>query len=179
MVLITSDMNISNALKKAEIMPNIVPEGFSPLTLLDIKYSSGEDVALGNFIKPSDSAEAPKVNFIAPDKDSQYTLLMVDPDAPSKENPKLSPYRHWVVVNIPSSTDFAAASQMASYIGPAPPPNTRDHRYIFLLYKQPAKYSNFQALSEEPSKFDYKAFVQNNKLELVSVNFFISRNENN
>lgn len=55
----------------------VVPEGFSPLTLLDIKYSSGEDVALGNFIKPSDSAEAPKVNFIAPDKDSQYTLLMV------------------------------------------------------------------------------------------------------
>ncbi|CAO3699327.1 unnamed protein product [Rhizopus stolonifer] len=101
MVLITSDMNISNALKKAEITPNIVPEGFSSSTLLDIKYPKGSDVALGNFIKPSDSDEAPEVNFVVPDQDSQYTLLMVDPDAPSKENPKFSPYRHWVVVNIP------------------------------------------------------------------------------
>ncbi|CAO3700305.1 unnamed protein product [Rhizopus microsporus] len=77
MVLITADMNIANALKKAEISPNIVPEGFSPSTLLSIKYPKGEDVALGNFIKPSDSAETPNISFVAPDSDAQYTLLLV------------------------------------------------------------------------------------------------------
>ncbi|CAO3699329.1 unnamed protein product [Rhizopus stolonifer] len=179
MVLITSDMNISNALKKAEITPNIVPEGFSSSTLLDIKYPKGSDVALGNFIKPSDSDEAPEVNFVVPDQDSQYTLLMVDPDAPSKENPKFSPYRHWVVVNIPGSSNLASAQHISKYIGPAPPPKTRDHRYIFLLYKQSSTHENAQAFSSEPTLFDFKGFAQENNLELVAVNYFISRNDDN
>ncbi|RCH91511.1 Phosphatidylethanolamine-binding protein 4 [Rhizopus azygosporus] len=179
MVLITADMNIANALKKAEISPNIVPEGFSPSTLLSIRYPKGEDVALGNFIKPSDSAETPNISFVAPDSDAQYTLLLIDPDAPSKQDPKWGPYRHWVVVNIPGSADFMAANQLTSYMGPAPPPKTGDHRYIFLLYKQPSINSNFNALSQDASCFDYKSFVQQNGLELVSVNFFVSRNDDN
>lgn len=55
-----------------------MPEGFNSSTLLGIKYpSSGEDVAVGNFIKPSDSADKPEVTFVAPDQNAHYTLLMV------------------------------------------------------------------------------------------------------
>jgi hypothetical protein len=57
----------------------VVPEGFSPSTLLDIKYPSGEDVALGNFIKPEDSAQQPTVNFIPDDETAHYTLVLVRP----------------------------------------------------------------------------------------------------
>jgi hypothetical protein len=45
--------------------------------LLGIDYESGQDVALGNFIKPSDAAKTPKVSFIAPDESAQYSLLLV------------------------------------------------------------------------------------------------------
>lgn len=30
-----------------------------------------------------------------------YTLMMVDPDAPSRHNPKNREWLHWLVVNIP------------------------------------------------------------------------------
>lgn len=148
--------------------------------MLNIKYpKSGEDVAVGNFIKPSDSAEEPEVTFIAPDENAHYTLLMVDPDAPSKENPIKSPYRHWVVANVPGTSNFSQSSVLSSYMGPAPPPKTKDHRYIFLLYKQPNLNSSFSTLSQDTSCWDFKSFVKENDLELVGVNFFISKNDDN
>lgn len=55
----------------------VVPQGFTSSTLVSVNYPNGEDVALGNFIKPSDAAEAPTVTFIAPDQDAEYTVLMV------------------------------------------------------------------------------------------------------
>ncbi|KAI9243509.1 phosphatidylethanolamine-binding protein, partial [Helicostylum pulchrum] len=174
MVLVTLDQNITQSLKKADIIPDIVPQGFTSSTLVSVNYPNGEDVALGNFIKPSDSADAPTVTFIAPDPDAEYTVLMVDHDAPSKEDHTYSPYRHWVVANIPSSADFSQATELSGYIGPGPPPKTGDHRYIFLVYKQPKTDIAFNTLPKEPHCWDYKPFVQENQLELIGVNFFIS-----
>lgn len=96
MPLVTMDMNLNSSLKKAEISPNskfrftgpfslkvkhecsvVVPENFTPSTLVSATYANGEDVALGNFIKPSESADIPKVAFIAPDETAEYTLLVV------------------------------------------------------------------------------------------------------
>ena len=34
-------------------------------------------------------------------KDGFYTLMMVDPDAPSRRNPTNREWLHWLVVNIP------------------------------------------------------------------------------
>lgn len=31
---------------------------------------------------------------------AQYLLVMVDPDAPSRSNPRMKYWRHWVVSNI-------------------------------------------------------------------------------
>lgn len=35
-------------------------------------------------------------------EDVSYTLVMTDPDAPSRDDPKFGPFRHWVV-SIPCS----------------------------------------------------------------------------
>ncbi|KAI9480991.1 MAG: phosphatidylethanolamine-binding protein [Benjaminiella poitrasii] len=178
MPLVTMEMNLNEALKKADISPGIVPENFTPSTLISAQFPSGEDVALGNFFKPSESNETPKVTFVAPDQDAQYTLLVVDPDAPTKENPKWGPYRHWIVTNIPGSGDFSQATEVEPYLGPGPPPKTGDHRYIFLLYKQPATQEvNFGTLAKERNNWEYQPLVEKNNLELIAVNFFISRNE--
>ncbi|KAI8884803.1 PEBP-like protein [Backusella circina FSU 941] len=177
MPLVTMEMGLDCALKSAGISPNIVPEGFSPSTLLDIKYPSGEDVALGNFIKPEDSAQQPTVNFIPDDENSHYTLVLIDPDAPTRDDPKMSPYRHWVVCNIPGSSNFVQATEISSYMGPAPPPGTGDHRYIYLLYKQPSAGASAQVLSKNRGCWAHDAYVKESKLELVSVNFFISKKD--
>jgi phosphatidylethanolamine-binding protein (PEBP) family uncharacterized protein len=33
----------------------------------------------------------------------RYTLLMVDPDAPSPDNPAMREWLHWIVTNIPGA----------------------------------------------------------------------------
>ncbi|EDO34139.1 predicted protein, partial [Nematostella vectensis] len=64
-----------------------------------------------------------------------YTLLMTDPDAPRRSDPKFREWHHWLVVNIPGC-DVSKGMTAAEYIGSGPPKGTGLHRYIFLVYKQ-------------------------------------------
>lgn len=70
-----------------------------------------------------------------------YTVVMTDPDAPSRADPKFREWRHWVVVNVPG-TDVSKGLVYAPYIGSGPPKDTgmisrgfqRDGtEYLFLL----------------------------------------------
>lgn len=44
----------------------------------------------------------PHVHWDA-DQNSFYTLLMIDPDAPTRQSPKFKEWQHWLVVNIPGN----------------------------------------------------------------------------
>lgn len=63
---------------------------------------------------------------------------LVDPDAPSRKNPKFREWHHWLVVNIPGN-DISKGEELSAYIGSGPPKDTGLHRYVFLIYKQPGK----------------------------------------
>jgi protein FLOWERING LOCUS T len=63
-----------------------------------------------------------------------YTLMMVDPDAPSPDKPTAREWLHWLVVNI-SQLDVDQGIDLCEYMGPAPLEGT--HRYVFLLFEQP------------------------------------------
>lgn len=49
--------------------------------------------------------------------------LLTDPDAPSRQNPKLREWRHWLVVNIPGS-EVSKGQTISDYNGPSPPKGT-------------------------------------------------------
>ncbi|XP_039377559.1 phosphatidylethanolamine-binding protein 4 isoform X2 [Mauremys reevesii] len=49
----------------------------------------------------------PKIAYPQADKNKKYVLIMVDPDAPNRANPKYRFWRHWVVINI-KGTDLRA-----------------------------------------------------------------------
>lgn len=71
-----------------------------------------------------------------------YTLIMTDPDAPSRLKPDLREFVHWVVVNVDSlAGDVSGGEEVAAYLGPAPPYSSGLHRYVFTLYKQKDKFS--------------------------------------
>jgi hypothetical protein len=69
-----------------------------------------------------------------------YTLLMVDPDAPSPSNPNISEIIHWIVTDIP--WDLSVLSEITTPPGNvvlpylAPTPIAGRHRYTLLLYEQ-------------------------------------------
>lgn len=69
------------------------------------------------------------------DKEKLYTLIMSDPDAPSRAEPKFREFFHWGVINIPGS-DISAGREIVGFIGSGPPRGTGLHRYVFVVYEQ-------------------------------------------
>ncbi|KAI8371037.1 phosphatidylethanolamine-binding protein [Blakeslea trispora] len=168
-------------LKASKLIPDVIENtSFQPSTDLQIKYtSSGQSVDYGNLLTVSGTSEQPLVKFRVPDASQFYTLVMTDPDAPSAINPIYGPWRHWIVTNIdgenPEMSIQSPDNQLSPYVGPGPPPNSGDHRYIFLLYQQATRQA-FQPMQNERNErrnFDIRTFEKINHLELISANFFL------
>lgn len=105
------------------------------MNIFQVSYPSGVSVDLGNELTPTQVKDLPTVSWAA-EKDAYYTLFMVDPDAPSRINPKSREFRHWLVVNIPECS-VERGDEVTGFVGSGPPNGTGLHRYIFLVYKQP------------------------------------------
>ncbi len=88
---------------------------------------------------------SPILEFIGYPKEAiSFAIIMDDPDAP------LETCAHWVIWNLPGSTNFVAEDQNKNadkgvgqgkntldnvgYSGPCPPPRHGPHRYFFKVY---------------------------------------------
>ena len=65
-------------------------------------------------------------------------IVYLDPDAPSRKEPKYREWHHWLVGNVPGD-DVSKGEVLSEYVGSGPPPGTGLHRYVFLIYKQNAR----------------------------------------
>lgn len=90
---------------------------------------------MGKELTPTQVKDAPTVTWEA-EKGAFFTLLMVDPDAPSRQNQTFGDVRHWLVMNIPEAS-VESGEHLFEYRGSGPPKDTGLHRYIFLVFKQP------------------------------------------
>ncbi|KAF9916232.1 hypothetical protein BX616_004281 [Lobosporangium transversale] len=182
MPLITSDQATESALKKDGIIPDLL-DSFQPKTMLVISYGDGLEVALGNTLPVKDTQNPPQISFQVENPDDKYTLILTDPDAPSRANPKNREFRHWTVTNISGASDFQPAdvsqgNVLTEYMGPAPPAGSGPHRYIFLLFKQTSS-SDASALTTpltDRPKFNTKEFTSQAGLELVGANYYFAEN---
>lgn len=105
--------------------------------------------------------------------DTLYTLLMVDPDAPSRENPKMRSWRHWIVTNI-KGNDIHRGFIETYYAKPSPPKGTGYHRYILLVYEQPQRLY-LEKNHNSRGKFSVKDFARRNNLGVpVAANYFLT-----
>lgn len=50
-------------------------------------------------------------------QDAKYILVMVDPDAPSRYNPRARFWRHWLVTDIEVSRSIDASDSLAIVAG--------------------------------------------------------------
>ncbi|XP_031628685.1 protein D3-like [Contarinia nasturtii] len=137
MMTIYCNCDMSSDLEKSFIENEIIPDTLktAPKKILSVSYGSDAIVNLGNELKPTQTKERPTVTWEV-EKGAFYTLIKVDPDAPSRVNPAYRDIRHWLIMNIPES-DVANGDEIIEYIGAGPPKDTGLHRYIFLVFKQP------------------------------------------
>ncbi|VDN04776.1 unnamed protein product [Thelazia callipaeda] len=133
----STDMSVQEAFKKHGVVPDVVSVG--PTKLADVSYD-GHKVNLGNELTPTQVKDQPKVSWDA-EAGSLYTLVMTDPDAPSRKSPKFREWHHWLVTNIPGH-DVSKGDVLSEYVGSGPPHGTGLHRYVFLVYKQPSKIAD-------------------------------------
>ncbi|PAV80546.1 hypothetical protein WR25_11395 isoform A [Diploscapter pachys] len=163
------------AFKKHEVVPDVVKT--APAKVVKVNYDSGVEVNLGNVLTPTQVKDMPKLAWEA-DSGALYTVLMTDPDAPSRKDPKFREWHHWLVINVPGS-DISKGDTIAQYIGSGPPEKTGLHRYVFLIWKQPGKISDPEhgvltnRSGDNRGGFKAEAFVAKHKLgNPVAGNFY-------
>lgn len=160
-----------------KLVPDVID--VAPVEKLEVSYlKPNKKVDLGNELRPNDTLEAPAISYEA-DSDSFYTLMMVDPDAPSRKVPIFREWQHWLVVNIPA-TELKDGKTIREYLKCGPPPFTGLHRYVFLLFKQTDKIDFNESHSSNTyvfrARFSTKKFIKKYNLgNPVAGNFFLSQ----
>jgi phosphatidylethanolamine-binding protein (PEBP) family uncharacterized protein len=135
-----------DSLKSAKLLPStIIPESFTPDLLLGVKFPSGLAPERGSLARVSQVKEQPIISIRpAPASSaSTYTFMMIDPDAPTPDDPKFGYWRHWVVsaISLPSETTSsdditARGTTLTPYLAPGPKDESGPHRYLFLLFEE-------------------------------------------
>ncbi|XP_063241228.1 26 kDa secreted antigen-like [Bacillus rossius redtenbacheri] len=158
------------------VVPDVVAT--APSVQLDVTFSSGEAAHCGNELSPESTLSPPKVQ--APvDPAPFYTLLHVNPDAPL-----VAPYLHWLEVDIPGSGlrqgDISAGSTEATYRPPQPFPGAGPQRYVYLVYRQPARSAGDSLATDEETElryfFNVTGYAASRRLEgPVAGNFFLEQ----
>ena len=83
--------------------------------LYQVEYPGGFELKFGSELTPRQVKDEPTVHWTV-EEGQYYTLVMIDPDAPSKRRPFFGPVKHWLVVNIPGN-DLKKGESLASYHG--------------------------------------------------------------
>jgi phosphatidylethanolamine-binding protein len=140
-----------------------------------------------------DAQSAPALHFPGAKPDQAYMVVNIDPDAPFPSMAFLGPILHWVQPGLKAASDDNGLSvadgepHVANYTGPGPPPLSSPHRYIFLLYEQPAGWDVARAelagvkrgadVGHGPRmRFDLDGWIAQTGLgEPVAGNWFVSR----
>uniref|UniRef100_A0A7N0U6K0 Flowering locus T n=1 Tax=Kalanchoe fedtschenkoi TaxID=63787 RepID=A0A7N0U6K0_KALFE len=111
-----------------------VLEPFTKSISLRVTYNKAREVSNGCELKPSQVVNQPRVDVGGYDFRNFYTLVMVDPDAPSPSDPNLREYLHWLVTDIPATTGANFGQEIVCYESPRPTAGI--HRFLFVLFKQ-------------------------------------------
>ncbi|PWW79206.1 PEBP-like protein [Tuber magnatum] len=198
MPLVTINQSIRESLKKHGVIPDVVDD-FTPTTMISIAYpNTNKEVSLGNTLKPEDAQEKPTIQITpeGTDESQTYTIVLTDPDAPSRDSPEWSEFCHWIVtdVKLPSlealssaqtaeaaSVNLSDASELVEYMGPGPPEKTKKHRYVFLLYRnESSKKLEGPSKRKKWGNDDYRKgarqWSDKYGLSLVGANFFFAQN---
>ncbi|KPJ16382.1 Phosphatidylethanolamine-binding protein-like F40A3.3 [Papilio machaon] len=171
-------MSILKLYQEHCVVPDVI--NVAPSETLDIQYPSGVKVDIGKELTPKQVKDRPTVRWAAKEGE-YYTLALVDPDAPSRENPKFREWHHWLVGNIYGG-DLNKGEVLSDYIGSGPPKGTGLHRYVFLVYKQ-AEKCDFTKVPKLPNnsgdkrgKFSISRFAEQFQLgSPVAGNFYFAK----
>lgn len=123
------------------------------LPILKVTFNPSEQVKEpGQFLSRDKAQSAPTTHFNTASSTGRYLLLNIDLDAPFASLPVLGPILHYFQSDLTigvtkDDAGFAVLAKTkgekslcADWVAPRPPPGARPHRYVSLLYEQPAGF---------------------------------------
>ncbi|NP_001412688.1 CEN-like protein 2 [Nicotiana tabacum] len=152
-----------------------VVDYFTPSVKMSVTYNSSKHVYNGHELFPSSVTSKPRVEVHGGDLRSFFTMIMIDPDVPGPSDPYLREHLHWIVTDIPGTTDCSFGKEIVGY--EMPRPNIGIHRFVFLLFKQKKRQTVLTApLSRD--RFNTRKFAEENELgSPVAAVFFNCQRE--
>ena len=121
----------------------------------------------GQFLTPLQTRDIPIITYNG-NFNKLYTIIMYDPNAVNGN------YIHFVNINIPNG-NITNGQILLSYKGPNPPPKTKIHKYIFLLFEQKERIT-YQKINDRTMSLENLTSL----LKLYKPNaqqFFTSKND--
>nr|XP_018681972.1 PREDICTED: CEN-like protein 1 isoform X1 [Musa acuminata subsp. malaccensis] len=154
-----------------------VLDSFVPEMKLEVAYGHNKQVYNGHELMPSAVCGRPRVEIGGDDMRSFYTLVrnvLTDPDAPSPSDPHSREHLHWIVTDIPGTTNASFGREIVSY--EAPKPSIGIHRYVFVLFKQKGRRTVCVPASRD--HFNTRSFSEESGLGLpVAAVYFNAQRE--
>lgn len=165
---------LDDALRLHQVIPDLLDA--APQQAAVVFYSSGAFIRSGNELTPTQVKDIPAKILWRAEKDSLYTVMLVDArNAETRSNG--GDILHWLVVNSPENA-VEKGDTRVEYIGSGPPKAVGINRYVFLIFKQAGLLNLTTERTSNSSisgrmNFDLKGFIKENGLqELVAANFY-------
>ncbi|XP_039117403.1 CEN-like protein 2 [Dioscorea cayenensis subsp. rotundata] len=152
-----------------------VLDNFTPTVRLMVTYNSNKLVLNGRELLPSWLIHKPRLEILGGDMRTFFTLVMVDPDVPNPSDPYLREHLHWMVMDIPGTTDATFGREVVEY--EIPNPNIGIHRYVFVIFQQRSRFVEMPRQPER-ERFNTRRFAGENGLGApVAAVFFNAQRE--
>ncbi|KAK4441288.1 protein CENTRORADIALIS [Sesamum alatum] len=166
----------SEALVIGRVIGDVV-DNFSSTVKMSVRYRCDNHVYNGHQLFPSTLASTPTVQVLGGDMRTFFTLIMTDPDVPGPSDPYLREHLHWIMTDIPGTTDSSFGREVVSY--ETPRPIIGIHRLVFVLFKQKRRVQ-VQGIAAPVCRdgFSTRKFAEENELGLpVAALFFNCQRE--
>jgi hypothetical protein len=167
--------------KQSALVPDLFAS-FDPIALVSLSFSGVGELKPGQNVTKEQVGPVPTVT-VKPGNSSttlsgNYTLAMLDAGTVGQKLAQ-GQTRHWLVngVQVSGSTvSNTSAVGITGYAGPAPPAASGPHRYVVVLYNQPASFqapADLSAPGVPVSTFVWADYVKNTGLgSLVGATYF-------
>lgn len=163
---------ISDPLTVGRVVGDVL-DPFIPSIRMSVCFNN-KPVFNGHELFPSQVTSKPRFEIHGGDLRTFFTLVMTDPDVPGPSDPYLREHLHWIVTDIPGTTDASFGREVVSY--EIPRPNIGIHRFVFVLFKQKRRQTVNPPSSRD--QFSTRSFAAENDFGLpVAAVFFNAQRE--
>ncbi|XP_035783384.1 protein D3-like isoform X1 [Anopheles albimanus] len=128
---ILNDAHVYRSFASYEVVPDVIDE--APDCWARVSFKSGRQAEGGNRLTPTQIRNPPVVTWNANER-ALYSLIMTDPDVPSRDDPRFREFIHWAVGNIPGN-DIDRGETLVEYLGAITPRGTGLHRFVVLVFE--------------------------------------------